>query len=162
MDKLTMAQRFAEIFASKIERPNLIQSDDTMKIIAINANKLADAMKAEADKRNTTQIDDCLQAERDAELYGNGFLKVSYNKDGVNYERLDPKLTTLNICTKQEEWQPDWSQAPDKALTWAIDSDGYASWVLYEDGHYFCTVVAPSFDYKGNWKNSLRKRPSNL
>ena len=99
------------------------------------AYALADAMQAEADKRKPTPKLPALQQT---------FI------DGVEQPRYAPSC---------DEWQPDWSQAPDNALTWAINSDGYASWALYKDGHYFSTVQAPSFNYQGNWQDSLRKRP---
>jgi hypothetical protein len=95
----------------------------------------ADAMQAEADKRKSKPELPSLQQT---------FI------DGVEQPRYAPPC---------EEWQPDWSQAPCEALTWAINSDGYASWALYKDGHYFSTVQAPPFNYPGNWQESLRKRP---
>ena len=67
---------------------------------------------------------------------------------------------------KNEEWQPDWSQAPEWADWWAIDKDLVSFW--HEDKpkfdeveFYQCGVFcdAPSFNYQGNWQDSLRKRP---
>lgn len=45
------AQRFAEIMLNKLENPLLVQTNERMAIISENAFKLADAMQAEADKR---------------------------------------------------------------------------------------------------------------
>ena len=63
-------------------------------------------------------------------------------------------------------FEPDWSQAPKWARWWAIDKDRLAFWhhtkpknddiEFYQCGE-FCD--APSFNYQGNWKDSLRKRP---
>ena len=63
-------------------------------------------------------------------------------------------------------FEPDWSQAPKWARWWAIDKDRLAFWhhtkpknddiEFYQCGE-FC--YAPSFNYQGDWKNSLRKRP---
>lgn len=63
-------------------------------------------------------------------------------------------------------FEPDWSQAPEWAKWWAIDKDRSAFWhytkpknddiEFYQCGE-FCD--APSFNYQGDWKNSLRKRP---
>ena len=92
----------------------------------------ADAMQTEADKRKPSEFPNVLR--------------------GACGEIVAVKVD-------DKEWQPDWSQAPERALTWAINSDGYASWALYRDGHYFSTVQAPSFGYTGDWRNSLRKRP---
>ena len=69
-------------------------------------------------------------------------------------------------ANKNEEWQPDWSQAPEWADWWAIDKDLVSFW--HEDKPKFDEVEfyqcgkfcdAPSFNYQGNWQDSLRKRP---
>ena len=101
-----------------------------MESDVIDAWKYADAMQAEADKRVV-------------------------------------KLPDVFFDTnKNEEWQPDWSQAPAWADWWAIDKDLVSFW--HEDKpkfdeveFYQCGVFcdAPSFNYQGNWQNSLRKRP---
>ena len=57
------------------------------------------------------------------------------------------------------DFDVDWSQAPDDALTWAISPLGIASWALYKDGVPYGSTHAPSFNYTGNWRDSLRKRP---
>lgn len=166
-----------------------------------------EAMQAEADKRNKAEAEkkrkemreilnadntfieregqhfddvcsDEIQAQRDAELYGTGFLKVTYDSDGVKYERLNPK--TISICSANmgfdsqvlKEWQPDWSQAPHGFDWWAMDECGTCTWFkekpsiggfLFTDefigGGDNGAVDAPSFNYSGNWRDSLRKRP---
>jgi hypothetical protein len=56
----------------------------------------------------------------------------------------------------QEEWQPDWSVAPDAATVWTMSSAKNYYW--YDDlGHNLGN--APSFSYIGDWQDSLRKRP---
>ena len=168
----------------------------------------ADAMQAEADKREKEEAaqrrkeiremlnapntfverevqhfddfcSDEIQAQRDAELYGTGFLKVTYDSDGVKYERLDPK--TISVCSSNigldsqvlKEWQPDWSQAPEWANWWAMDENKNTRWIYSElEQPYisdiflrwfavgrFDSADAPSFGYTGDWRNSLRKRP---
>ena len=77
------------------------------------------------------------------------------------------KLPDVFFDTKQnEEWQPDWSQAPEWADWWAADKDLVSFW--HEDKPKFDEVEfyqcgafcdAPSFNYNGNWQDSLRKRP---
>ena len=68
----------------------------------------------------------------------------------------------------KEEWQPDWSQAPDWANWWAMDADSDCYW--FENKPEIMSVTwlpfnasevgdAPTFNYQGNWRNSLRKRP---
>ena len=106
----------------------------------------ADAMQAEADKRKPKPELPSLQQT---------FI------DGVEQPRYAPSL---------DDWQPDWSQAPEWAVAWAMDMSGECYWHsgseqpkvkhhIFEssgDGH---TFEAPSFGYKGDWKESLRKRP---
>ena len=63
-------------------------------------------------------------------------------------------------------WQPDWSLAPDDAVACAMDEDGWVWW--YRDipeksyikwnGDDICFY--PNHNYTGNWRNSLRIRPS--
>ncbi|UMO77900.1 hypothetical protein Cato_76 [Acinetobacter phage Cato] len=67
-----------------------------------------------------------------------------------------------------EDWQPDWSQAPEGFDWWAVDKDGQShyydappeigagQWLLggdkYQKGIKFEIFTV-------NWKDSLRKRP---
>lgn len=79
---------------------------------------------------------------------------------------------SLNIDSKElnvEEWQPDWSKAPDWAVAWAIDSAeclwwSYIPWFknnfwFVDDSIPWKCDNAPNFGYKGDWRDSLRKRP---
>lgn len=106
------------------------RDDSWMEFDVASAWRYADAMQAEAEKR-------------------------------LNKERPD---------VLKQEWQPDWSQAPDSADSWTMRPDGKCLWwkgVPVSDGTRFTDLVggchtvgyAPSFDYQGNWQNSLRKRP---
>lgn len=59
-----------------------------------------------------------------------------------------------------EEWQPDWSKAPDWADKWEINdyiSGFMQAWWLDKNNEK--AEAAPLFDYNGNSSNSLRKRP---
>ena len=64
-------------------------------------------------------------------------------------------------------FEPDWSQAPERAEYWTMNDDGKAQWhfskpFLPAFGFWASaehSVYAPSFNYQGNWKKSLRKRP---
>lgn len=59
-----------------------------------------------------------------------------------------------------DEWQPDWSQAPDWADKWEINdyvSGFMQAWWLDKNNEK--AEAAPLFDYNGNSWNSLRKRP---
>ena len=97
--------------------------------ISVYAYEIADAMQAEADKRKPKVLPEVL-------------------------------------------FEPDWSIAPDGFNWWAVDSFGsywYARKITwngdewdYEKGLFnggSPTIEAPSFNYQGDWKNSLRKRP---
>lgn len=104
---------------------------------------IADAMQAEADKRNRKPLPAVQQT----------FV------NGVEQPRYAPSL---------EEWQPDWSQAPDWANWWASDIDNCKShWYRTQpstDKTSWIRTTRPcttseSFGYFGNWQDSLRKRP---
>ena len=99
----------------------------------------ADAMQAEAGKRIT-----------------------EVRIDGVSEEHAD---ALRKACG--DEWQPDWSVAPDNAMYWAMDGCGQCNWYAREpevcDNQWdFGRVIEQAhtgYDYNGNWQNSLRKRP---
>ena len=106
----------------------------------------ADAMQAEADKRE------------------------KQNKDEFYANLADPMKKV-----REQEWQPDWSQAPDNLVKYfAVDENGRGGWfiskpTLCSDYWYWSDFEervdndhydhAPSFGYTGDWRNSLRKRP---
>ena len=102
----------------------------------------ADAMQAAADERENEERDKIKQNER-------------------NYH---DELVSIGL----EEWQPDWSQAPEWASWWAMDMDKNCYW--YEDKLHLGDVewdrhsIGKSFKskhygYTGDWRESLRKRP---
>lgn len=114
--------------------------------------KLADAMQAEADKREKIKL-----SNKSIETVLNADLSQPMCLEGVS------------------EWQPDWSQAPSGALSYHIELDELDGsiqpfWTdsleTHFDGEMFvgykCAWNAPSFNYDGNWQDSLRKRPSNI
>ena len=108
--------------------------------------KLADAMQAEADKREPS-----------------GFPNVLRGACG--------EIVAVKVDDK--EWQPDWSQAPDSLVKYfAVDEDGQGGWYITKptlcSDHWYWSEWgerlneydhAPSFGYTGDWLNSLRKRP---
>ena len=130
-----------------IGNPNV--SVKTNNEIIAFAWQYADAMQAEANKRKSKPELPSLQQT---------FI------DGVEQPRYAPPC---------EEWQPDWSQAPDDKIThWTMEKDKRYSWWIGEpkkdsQNHYEsienanCSFYgdAPPFDYQGNWQDSLRKRP---
>ena len=134
MNKLQMAH---EYFMKHGRNNSWMESD------VIDAWKYADAMQAEADKRSKKHHD-----------------FVPAIMEGIKNAEL-------------EEWQPDWSQAPDWANWWCLSVMHGAMWFSREpictkatwamlNDVKFCAASfdeAPSFNYAGNWQDSLRKRP---
>jgi len=59
----------------------------------------------------------------------------------------------------------DWKRAPRGARWWAMDADGHAHWYMAPDFikrtdfWYAEMLPAPTFDYMGNWEESLTERP---
>ena len=71
-------------------------------------------------------------------------------------------------ANKNEEWQPDWSQAPEWAGYFAMDEDGEFYYFEQSPSMTGCSWqsqshggVSETFNhsYTGNWQESLRKRP---
>ena len=132
----------------------LINSDCEMqfdKFIRLCWN-YADAMQAEADKRKKEEATQRRKAIREMINADNTFLE----KEGQHFDDV--------------EWQPDWSQAPDVATHWTMRQDGECLWwkgkPLFDGSCFYdavgiCHTVgyAPSFNYTGDWRESLRKRP---
>lgn len=59
----------------------------------------------------------------------------------------------------QDDFQVDWSLAPENTVAWSMHDDNITGrWTCHDSiGRYF--KQAPSFSYKGDWKDSLRQRP---
>ena len=113
--------------------------------------KYADEMQAEVDSREKQEAEQKRKEIREMLNHPNTFVE----KEGQHFDDV--------------EWQPDWSQAPDWANWWAICSRGQACWYGGEpvrskngwgvkyNGYPFHTTS--SFNYQGNWQDSLRMRP---
>ena len=194
--KLEMAHDYLRDIVSNWEY------DDSFDPVA-EAWQYADAMQVEADKREKEEAaqkrkeiremlsapntfveregqhfddvcSDEMQAQRDAELYGTGFLKVTYDSNGVKYQRLAPE--TVSMCSSNigldsqvlKDWQPDWSQAPS-GYDWFVvgGRSGKGFFCLIEPeivkDHYWLAdedcLSIDKHNYQGDWRNSLRKRP---
>lgn len=144
MDKLTMAH---EYFLRIVSNPSVTLRAEDLQNIQNNAWVYADVMQAEADKREKEKQDKAKQEQQ-------------------NYE---DALDSIGV----EQWHPDWSQAPDDKIThWTMEKDKRYSWWIGEpkkdsQNHYEsienanCSFYgdAPSFNYQGNWQDSLKKRP---
>ena len=122
----------------------------------------ADAMQTEADKRECKERTDVL---------------LTKDKDGncLHFHHEFGHKKCMDCGASLEEWQPDWSQAPDSLVKYfAVDEDGRGGWfinkpTLCSDHWYWSDFEervdndnydhAPSFSYTGDWRESLRKRP---
>ena len=110
----------------------------------------ADAMQAEADKRDEEKASQKRKAIREMINADNTFLE----KEGRHFDDM--------------EWQPDWSQAPNKAMYWAMDGCGQCNWYEREpevfgsqwDWGSVIEQADTGYDYQGDWRDSLRKRPN--
>lgn len=139
MNKLELAHEYAKIML-KISAESgdlfLTNTDEIVKSIVSSSFNFAEEMIAENEKRKDKSLPEVL-----------------------------------------EEWKLDWSQAPDGANWWAMDESGRSFWFAYEPyisseyqdewifdgknhggiGHEYWK--SPNFNYQGDWKDSLRKRP---
>ena len=146
MNKLDMAH---EYFMKHGRNNSWMESD------VIDAWKYADAMQAEADKREKEESKKKRADIREMLKANNTFVE----REGQHFDDV--------------EWQPDWSDAPDWANWWCLSVMHGAmwfsrepictksTWVMLNDVK-FCAASfdeAPSFNYQGNWQDSLRKRP---
>lgn len=136
MNKLEMAHDYLKVLLTQNTSRTVGEAVET-------AYALADAMQAEADKRNNKEPCD--------------------KNIGLDSSVLKPSNSM------ELEWQPDWSQAPEWANYIAVYSDCCnASYFEKEpkiisgytwggtDGK---SLLTPIPVYAGNWKDSLRKRP---
>lgn len=149
--KLEMAHEYA----LQLSKNPSVTATHNDKDIASRAWGYADAMQVEADKREKEEA-----AQRRKEI------REMLNAPNTFVEREGQHFDDV------EEWQPDWSQAPDDACCWFI---GGSSWDLkaYWSKYIPCyksettqttwqgngMIEAPSFGYTGDWRESLRKRP---
>lgn len=135
---------------------------------------LVDAMQAEADKRKPKEPRETHKNLAEFKMYPEYDASINYPPDAwVMYKGEKRLAVSIDI---KKEWQPDWSQAPEWADWWVIGSltkqgiwseskpnsvkiNGADYWEVTSpigDEHL---SVAPSFNYQGDWRNSLRKRP---
>lgn len=141
--RLELAHEYAMAYITESLKVDL-DFDFNHQLISLDAFSYADAMLAENELTTLQQT----------------FI------NGVEQPRYTP-------CV--EEWQPDWGQAPDGRIQYfAVDENGRGGWyinkpVLCYDHWYWsdfeermgndCYDYAPSFNYQGDWRDSLRKRP---
>ena len=104
MDKMQMAHEYAvAMIRAGITRENATE-------FARTAFDLADAMQAEADKRNKAEAEQKRKEIREMLNAQNTFIE----REGQHFDDVN--------------WQPDWSQAPKWAKWWAMDEDVECYW----------------------------------
>lgn len=118
-----------------------------------------DAMQAEVDKRKNIQTQ---ETECNHEPYG--------SVDGCDRYICKKCNKVINVETNscvEKEWQPDWSQAPEWANFIVMSKAGTSYWHTNEPkasgngwvGGGLCDLAYMDFYHKGDWRESLRKRP---
>ena len=137
--------------------------DINYDVLVVDAWQYADAMQAEADKREKEEAAQRRKEIREMLNAPNTFVE----REGQHFDDVADACKTYG---SSDEWQPDWSQAPDVATHWTMRQDGKCLWwkgkPLFDGSCFYDTVgichtvgYAPSFGYTGDWRNSLRKRP---
>lgn len=144
MDKLKLAHDYALVRLT-------CNNPKTLDEIIHLSWYYADAMQAEADKRNKAEAEQKRKEIREMLNAPNTFIE----REGQHFDDV-------------EEWQPDWSQAPEWAVAWTMDEIGAQWWDvtpshgcslwLADEGVKFKCLEAPSFNYNGRLVDSLRKR----
>ena len=139
MDKMKLAHDWAMKYGSP----------ESFKLTVDKAWKYADAMQAEADKRS---------------------ISLTKDKDGncLHFHHEFGHERCMDCGASLEEWQPDWSQVPSNMNYFAVGANGdgwfyegqptmgRCSWFVRGNND---NCKTPNNSYKGNWKDSLRKRP---
>ena len=127
MDKLKLAHDWA----MKIIEGN-IRAADASDLVE-RAWQYADAMQAEADKREDKTRPKAL---------------LTKDKDGncLHFNHEFGHRRCMDCGSSLEEWQPDWSQAPDDATAWEYLGHGSARWHTTTKGMY---RAADLFGYSG-------------
>ena len=121
-----------------LNNPSIKINSETIEQMVLYAWECVDLMQTEADKRKVVGVPETIRESR----------SLTKDPDG---------------------WQPDWSQAPDWAVAWTMDAGEILWWShtpWFKNGFWFVDDSiswqcgeAPSFDYKGDWCDSLRGRP---
>ena len=143
MNKLEMAHDYLKVLLTQNTSRTVGEAVET-------AYALADAMQAEADKREKEESEKKRADIREMLKANNTFVE----REGQHFDDV--------------EWHPDWSQAPEWAGYFAMDEDGGFYYFEQSPSMASCSWqpqshggVGETFNhsYKGNWQDSLRKRP---
>lgn len=152
MDKLKLAHDWALVFMQHNKDLSV-----AAKTVSAWAFDYADAMQAEAEKRNKAEAEQKRKEIREILNDANTFIE----REGQHFDDV-------------EEWQPDWSQAPEWATHFFCerDDDDRLNGYFAEDKRgisinsdisgfdgYGRVCSCETFGYQGDWKESLRRRP---
>lgn len=186
MDKLQMAHEHMQN-TLKFLHENSINYE--FQKIVDESFDYVDVMMAEHEKRNKAEAEQKRKAVREMLNADNTFLeKEGQHFDDIEEWQPDKCNNPQPVITEQDkqraeqaysnivkppikEWQPDWSQAPEWAVAWTFDKNAALWWseipeihgnIWFVDNGIWQCSDAPSFNYQGNWKDSLRKRPTNI
>lgn len=140
----------AHDYLLKIMKDTAFVDESDICFFVDTAWKYADAMQAEAEKRNKEESAQKRKAIREMINADNTFLE----KEGQHFDDV-------------EEWQPDWNQAPEWANFLVMSEAGTAYWHTSKpktSGNGWirgglCDLAYMDFYHKGDWRDSLRKRP---
>ena len=164
----------------------MMKHDDgsmSVEVVVFKAWQYADAMQAEADKRENKTRPEVLMVVQ--QTFINGIEQPRY-ATSMGDQKRTPKVSRFErsdavkeVLSRAEnmglikpkadkEWQPDWSQAPD-GYNWFVvggrSGKGFFCLVepsIVKDHYWFVGEDCLSVDkhnYQGDWRNSLRKRP---
>lgn len=110
--------------------------------IAAYAWEIVDAMQAEADKRKEKGVPEAIQ---------NATTSYDIPPIGFTY-----KFDKFPNVAQEQEWQPDWSVAPDDATAYEYLGYGGARWHTTKNDFF---KEAPVFDLPYYGSVVFRKRP---
>lgn len=152
--KAEMTQEYSMILLEKmdIREPN---DSGWMERIAKDAAMLANVVQAEIEKNLDKSRPDVLTKGENGKC--------------LHFHHEFGHKNCMDCGASLKDWQPDWSQAPEWAKYWTIDKGESLwwsckpcvsgnIWFIHDSVTWQCHV-APSFNYQGNWRDSLRKRP---
>lgn len=147
-----------------------LSENSTMQSLVSVAWQYADAMQAEADKRAHKEPRETHKNLAEFKMYPEYDASINYPPDAWVMYRGEERLAV----SIEKDWQPDWNQAPEWANWWTMDKNKLGIWhnkipcnkqsthewvIDFSLGSDFSYKVSPDFNYQGNWKDSLRKRP---
>jgi len=136
----------------KIMNPNIPKSEAEhwagrriAELERINAESWVDADKYDNQQTRIAELE-ALRTEA---------IELWYEEQGRR-QAAEAKVAELEArLSKDAEWNPPWSAAPDRAVGWKIGYSGNPYWVL-KNGRF---LDAPKFGYSGAWEDSWRMRP---